>query len=77
MLLRTLALDVGVLRATKRIHNNLLNATLHWPALMFDRIPIGRIINRFGYDIDLLDNMMPENLKKTLMRLTLVSTIEY
>lgn len=67
------ALYVGVLKAARYIHNRLLTSVLHWPSATFDRIPLGRILNRFSADIDMLDNTLPTSLLQLLRNAGLVS----
>jgi len=67
--------DVGTLRATKYIHNHLLKSVLHWPTAVFDRIPSGRVMNRFGSDIDILDNVLPKELLELLKDTATVSEL--
>lgn len=45
------------------LHNNLLSQVLRWSVGIFDITPIGRIVNRFAYDIDVIDNTIIQNLK--------------
>ena len=59
---QALILYIGALKAAKYIHNRLINSVLHWPSTTFDRIPSGRIMNRFGFDLDSMDNNLPESL---------------
>lgn len=47
--------------ASALLHKNLLNNILHSPMAFFDVTPLGRIINRFGRDVDILDNTMVKN----------------
>ena len=65
----------GALKAAKYIHNSLLTSVLHWPALTFDRIPIGRIINRLGADIDVMDNTLSRDVLNLLTYAAIVSEI--
>ncbi|CAN0453231.1 unnamed protein product, partial [Discosporangium mesarthrocarpum] len=50
--LRTvLGFELG-LRASKRLHGNLLQRVLHAPVAFFDTTPVGRIVQRFSKDTD-------------------------
>lgn len=48
----------GGIKASIKKHNELLNRLLHWPSSIFDMTPAGRIVNRFGSDLDVLDNIL-------------------
>lgn len=45
----------GSMRASRSLHSKLLSSVLHAPMYFFDTTPLGRIINRFSKDIDILD----------------------
>ncbi|XP_075908924.1 multidrug resistance-associated protein 1 isoform X2 [Petromyzon marinus] len=53
---------VGMLRASKRLHADALIRVLRSPARFFEATPTGRLLNRFGRDVDSLDTLVPENL---------------
>jgi len=47
----------GSLRATKLLHNKILGKVIRAPInLYFDVTPIGKILNRFSKDLQVLDN---------------------
>lgn len=48
--------------AAKLIHESLLFSVMRSPMSFFDTTPLGRIINRFSADIDVLDMMIPTQL---------------
>lgn len=70
---QTIAIYSGMLTASNYIHRHLLRSVLRWPVTTFDRIPSGRIMNRFGFDIDVLDNLFPNNVMQLLNQSALVS----
>nr|XP_027194827.1 multidrug resistance-associated protein 1-like [Dermatophagoides pteronyssinus] len=49
---------MGCLHSSRILHQRLLSAIVHAPMYFFDTTPLGRIINRFSRDMDLLDNNM-------------------
>lgn len=55
--------SVGVLNAARLLHIDLLSNTLHSPVEFFDVTPVGRLLNRFSKDIDILDLALPETLR--------------
>ena len=58
---RGLAVYLGSVRASRNIHAALLKNVLCFPKFYFDRTPIGRILNRFSADMDVVDNLMANN----------------
>lgn len=65
-------IGLGCLRSAKVLHNELLNSVFHWPMELFDTTPIGRILNRFSKDINILDNVLPELLMVFISQLIAV-----
>lgn len=59
VLLASLALSRGAVRAANRLHERLLERVIHSPMVFFDTTPIGRIVNRFAKDIDVVDSTLP------------------
>jgi ABC-type multidrug transport system fused ATPase/permease subunit len=50
-LLRDLYGRLIALRAAKLLFEDMLNACLYAPMVFFDTTPLGRIVNRFGYQL--------------------------
>ena len=57
--LASLMVNLSTLQTAKTLHNNMLKNILRSPLSFFDTTPQGRILNRFGKDIDALDTTMP------------------
>ncbi|XP_064455206.1 multidrug resistance-associated protein 1-like [Ornithodoros turicata] len=55
----TAALATGTIRAAQRLHDRMLIAVMRSPMSFFDVTPVGRILNRFGSDVDQLDIQLP------------------
>lgn len=58
---------VGCVYAAKNLHDNLLGQTMRLPMAFFDTTPLGRIVNRFSRDVDVVDNILPQ-----IMRLWII-----
>merc|ERR550519_1464188 len=55
----SLLLYLSTITGAKNLHHKMLNNILRAPMAFFDTTPQGRIINRFGKDVDVLDSTMP------------------
>lgn len=60
---------IGSLRAARRMHLTLLKCCLRWPLIFFDTTPIGRILNRFSNDVNVLDVVLPQLLLSSIQML--------
>ncbi|GFT16624.1 multidrug resistance-associated protein 1 [Trichonephila clavipes] len=45
----------GSIKASRSYHDKILNSVLRSPMSFFDRTPMGRIMNRFSTDMDIMD----------------------
>lgn len=45
--------------AAKIVHEQLLSSVFKLPSAFFDQTPIGRLLSRFGFDVDVLDSKLP------------------
>ncbi|XKL69367.1 hypothetical protein PGB90_007136 [Kerria lacca] len=66
ILVSSLTLFLGTIKASSVIHNLLLRKIFHWPLLKFDVTPVGRIVNRFSFDLDVLDRTLVMNIQLIL-----------
>ena len=57
----SLALFIGTVQAGRILHGAILRNVVASPMSFFDSTPIGRILNRFGKDIDVLDTIVAHN----------------
>uniref|UniRef100_A0A0L8GHH2 ABC-type glutathione-S-conjugate transporter n=1 Tax=Octopus bimaculoides TaxID=37653 RepID=A0A0L8GHH2_OCTBM len=58
VLVYALMYAMGTIKAAASMHFRLLDNIIHCPMSFFDTTPIGRIINRFSRDIDVVDNTL-------------------
>ena len=63
MLCGSLVMIQGTIRASWDLNKNMLMNIMRSPMSFFDVTPIGRILNRFSKDIDMIDVMLPMNLR--------------
>ncbi|XP_022253201.1 multidrug resistance-associated protein 1-like [Limulus polyphemus] len=75
VLLGTFALSFGSMKASNLLHKEILHHILRSPMCFFDTTPIGRIMNRFSKDIDVLDTTVPTNLRSFMTTLLQVIAI--
>jgi len=62
ILVSSVSLAFGAIKASTRFHSNMLNAIARAPSSYFDTTPMGRIVNRFSQDIYTVDEMLPRTL---------------
>lgn len=58
-LLASLSLYMGAVKAAAILQTLMLRNVLHSPNSFFDVTPLGRVLNRFSKDVDVLDNVLP------------------
>lgn len=63
---------LGAIKASVLLHNLLLSHILRWSVSTFDITPSGRLVNRFGGDVDVIDNALIQNIKSSLSTLATV-----
>ena len=52
----------GMLRTAKLMHLLMLQGVLRAPQAFFESTPTGRLLNRFGKDVDTIDTYIPDNI---------------
>ena len=52
-----------MVEASRLFHNRMLKCILRSPMLFFDTTPIGRIVNRFSSDVDVMDDRLLQNFR--------------
>ncbi|KAK0395659.1 hypothetical protein QR680_001380 [Steinernema hermaphroditum] len=65
--LAMLSMVFGGLSASRNLHSPMLRNLMRSPMSFFDTTPIGRILNRFGKDIDVVDSLLPLNFRYFVM----------
>ena len=63
----SISLSLGTLFAAKRMHEGMIARTMRCPMSYFDTTPIGRIVNRFAKDVDVVDNTLPQTIRTALI----------
>ncbi|KRZ13593.1 Multidrug resistance-associated protein 1, partial [Trichinella zimbabwensis] len=67
ILLATTLLSYSMVLASRDIHQSLLNNLLRSPMSFYDVTPLGRILNRIGKDIDVIDDTLPLTVRTWIM----------
>uniref|UniRef100_A0AC35TYJ0 Multidrug resistance-associated protein lethal(2)03659 n=1 Tax=Rhabditophanes sp. KR3021 TaxID=114890 RepID=A0AC35TYJ0_9BILA len=55
----SIIMTLGMVIASEILHEGMLKRILRSPMSFFDTTPMGRVLNRFGKDIDALDSRLP------------------
>ena len=63
ILFPSICMAYGMMQASRILHRDILSRLFHNPLSFFDTTPLGRIVNRFSKDIDMIDNTLPFNIR--------------
>ena len=66
IMIGTVFFAIYTLNAATKLHKTMLQRILRSPMSFFDTTPLGRILNRFSKDIDIVDNQIPMNLRNMM-----------
>jgi ATP-binding cassette subfamily C (CFTR/MRP) protein 1 len=69
IMVATTVLSIFTLNAAVKLHHSMLMRILKSPMSFFDTTPLGRILNRFSKDIDIVDNTIPMTMRMVLNQL--------
>ncbi|KAI9340247.1 P-loop containing nucleoside triphosphate hydrolase protein [Obelidium mucronatum] len=67
LVLFSILVAVGAIKAARLLHEKALTRVLHAPISFFDTNPLGRILNRFSRDCDIIDNTLPDAIRLFLI----------
>ncbi|XP_061455661.1 multidrug resistance-associated protein 1-like isoform X1 [Rhineura floridana] len=59
----SMAVSIGGIFASRRLHVDLLYNVLRCPMSFFERTPSGNLVNRFSKEIDTIDSVIPQIIK--------------
>ncbi|KAM3826734.1 multidrug resistance-associated protein 1-like isoform 1-T1 [Vipera latastei] len=59
----SMAVSVGGIFASRRLHLNLLHNILRCPVSFFEQTPSGNLVNRFSKEMDIIDSTLPQIIK--------------
>src|SRR5690242_3626988 len=72
VLARGFMFAMGALKASRKMHKDMLERVIRSPTSFYDTTPMGRVLNRFSKDIYTIDETLPRTL---MMLLSMMFTI--
>ena len=60
LIIRSAAVMNALINSSMSLHNLMLSAVVKAPVLFFDTNPVGRVLNRFSRDINIMEELLPE-----------------
>ena len=76
IMVATTVISIFTLNAAIKLHRSMLMRIIKSPMSFYDTTPLGRILNRFAKDIDIVDNTIPMTMQFVLNQmLTVVGTL--
>merc|ERR1711966_354289 len=64
--LRSIAMALHRLKASRKLHNDLTDSIMQAPVAFFDVTPTGRVLNRFAADMDKIDLELTQSLSQAV-----------
>lgn len=71
-LVNSLLVAISGLRASRKIHDQVLTHIVKVPMTFFDTTPTGRILNRFSNDTDSIDSKLPDTLQGLIQQIFII-----
>ena len=75
LLLFSVSLSIIGTQASKKLLHQAMQRVLHAPMFFFDTTPLGRVVNRFAKDIDIMDNNLTDTMRIASMTLAMVFSV--
>ncbi|CDW59347.1 multidrug resistance associated protein 1 [Trichuris trichiura] len=75
ILFGTLFLSYAMVIAGQRMHETLIHNIMRSPMAFYDVTPLGRILNRIGKDVDVVDNAIPITVRMWMMSMLNVISV--
>ena len=60
LIIRSATVMNALITSSMNLHNLMLSAVVKAPVLFFDTNPVGRVLNRFSRDINIMEELLPE-----------------
>lgn len=64
----SITIALGCIYTAIQMHALLLTNVVRLPMEFFDQTPIGRILNRFSKEVDVVDSTLPQNLRSWIQQ---------
>ncbi|KAK6334206.1 hypothetical protein TWF696_002707 [Orbilia brochopaga] len=75
MFIFSLILTIGGTEASKVLMQKAMRSVLRAPMAFFDTTPLGRIVNRFSKDVDIMDNNLTDAIRMYFLTLVMVLSV--
>ena len=62
VLLSAVVAALGRIRSARLLHRGMLSNIIRSPQSFFDVTPLGRVVNRFSKDVDMIDIVIPQTI---------------